>query len=183
MSDVIIYNTEDGLTKVELHQQDGTIWLTQLELAELFQTTKQNIAKHIKNVIADRELDEEAVVNYQLTTAGDGKDYQTTFYNLDMVLAIGYRVRSARGAEFRRFASTILKEYLLEGASLNRDLLEDNLSYFKKLQRKIRDIRTSELRYLIQYASTDDLSKECLFKGIDASYYYESHTKFRMEDL
>ncbi|MDR2976294.1 MAG: virulence RhuM family protein [Streptococcaceae bacterium] len=147
MNDVILYNTDDGLTKMELHARNGTVWLNQLELAELFQTTKQNIGKHIKNVIADGELDEGATVNYQFTVQNEGErqvERQVAYYNLDMILAVGYRVRSARGAEFRRFASTVLKEYLTEGAVLNREFLEDNLDYFKKLQKKIRDIRSSE---------------------------------------
>ena len=149
-ADIILYNTEDGRAKIELRLHDGTVWLTQLELAELFQTTKQNISKHIKTILGDGELDERVVVNYQLTTtkhgAIPGKTQTTTvaFYNLDMILAIGYRVRSARGAQFRRYASTVLKEYLIEGAALDTEKLTGDLTYFKKLQRRIRDIRSSE---------------------------------------
>lgn len=143
-NNIILYNTEDGESKIELHLQDGSVWLSQLEIAELFQTTKQNISKHIKAIIDDGELDQNSVVNYQLTTASDGKNYNTAFYNLDMILAIGYRVRSARGAEFRKFASTILKEYLISGFAINDDKVTQNLDYFKKLQARIRDIRTNE---------------------------------------
>lgn len=143
-NDIILYNTEDGQTKIELHLQDGTVWLSQLELAELFDTTKQNISKHIKAIFDDEELTQHSVVNYQLTTATDGKNYNTALYNLDMILAIGYRVRSVRGAQFRRYASTILKEYLISGFAINDDKVTQELDYFKKLQKRIRDIRTNE---------------------------------------
>lgn len=109
-NNIILYNTEDGESKIELHLQDGSVWLSQLEIAELFQTTKQNISKHIKAIIDDGELTEQATVNYQLTVQKEGNrdvSRNVAFYNLDMILAIGYRVRSARGAEFRRYASTI----------------------------------------------------------------------------
>jgi len=143
-NEIILYNTDDGQTKLELQVRGGTVWLSQLEIAELFQTTKQNVSKHIKAIFAEGELLDDAVVNYQLTTAADGKNYDTAFYNLDMILAIGYRVRSARGAQFRRYASTVLKEYLIEGAALDEEKLAGDLSYFKKLQQRIRDIRSSE---------------------------------------
>ncbi len=102
---IIIYNTEDGKAKINLHLQDGTIWLTQLEIAELFQTTKQNVSKHIKAIFADGELIEERTVNYQLTVQKEGQrdvSRQVAFYNLDMILAIGYRVRSVRGMQFKK---------------------------------------------------------------------------------
>lgn len=149
-NDVILYNTEDGLTKLELHLTDGTVWLSQMEIAELFQTTRQNINKHINTIFSEGELDEKVVSNYQLHTTQHGaiegktQTRELVFYNLDMILAIGYRVRSARGAQFRRFASTVLKEYLIEGAALDTEKLTSDLSYFKKLQKRIRDIRSSE---------------------------------------
>lgn len=149
-SNIIFYNTEDGESKIELHLQDGTVWLSQLEIAELFQTTKQNVSKHIKAIFEDGELDEKVVVNYQLTTTQHGavvgktQTKKVRFYNLDMILAIGYRVRSARGAQFRRYASTVLKEYLITGAALNKEKLTGDLTYFKNLQKRIRDIRSSE---------------------------------------
>lgn len=94
MSEIILYTTDDGTTKVDLRLEDGTVWLSQQELAELFQTTKQNISLHLKNIFADDELSENSVVKDSLTTAADGKNYQTKLYNLDAILAIGYRVRS-----------------------------------------------------------------------------------------
>jgi hypothetical protein len=149
-SDIILYNTEDGQTKIELHLKNGTVWLSELELADLFQTTRQNINKHIREIFTSKELDEKVVSNYQLLTTQHGaiqgktQTKEVKFYNLDMILAIGYRVRSARGAQFRNYASTVLKEYLIEGAALDTDKLTGNLSYFKKLQKRIRDIRSSE---------------------------------------
>lgn len=146
-NDIILYNTEDGESKIELHLQDGTVWLSQLELAELFDTTKNNISLHIKNIFEDKELDKEATVKDYLTVQKEGsRDIQRriTLYNLDMILAIGYRVRSVRGAEFRRYASTILKEYLISGFVINDDKVTQDLDYFKKLQERIRDIRTNE---------------------------------------
>ncbi|MGO2243675.1 MAG: RhuM family protein [Pseudolactococcus laudensis] len=175
-NDIILYNTEDGQAKIELHLQDGTVWLSQLELAELFQTTKQNISKHIKAIISDGELEEEVVVNYQLMTTEHGaikgktQSHKVAFYNLDMILAIGYRVRSARGAQFRRYASTILKEYLITGAALDNDKLTSDLSYFKNLQKRIRDIRSSERLFYqqvldifatsVDYDGSSDVARE-----------------------
>jgi hypothetical protein len=149
-NNIILYNTDDGQTKIELHLIEGTVWLTQLEIAALFQTTKQNVSKHIKAILADGELDEKVVVKYQLTTTQHGavegktQSREVAFYNLDMILAIGYRVRSVRGAQFRRFASTVLKEYLTSGFVIDDDKVTQNLSYFKRLQKRIRDIRSSE---------------------------------------
>lgn len=152
MNEVIIYRTEDGQSAIELHLDNGTVWLNQQELAELFQTTKQNISKHIRAIFSDCELDEQVVVNYQLTTtqhgaiAGKTQSRQTAFYNLDMILALGYRVRSPRGVQFRQYASTVLKEYLVKGFAMDDHRLK-NLgggSYFKELLERIRDIRSSE---------------------------------------
>lgn len=116
-SEIIIYNTEDGLTQVQLQMEGGTVWLSQAEIANLFQTTKQNVSKHIKAIFEDGELREEATVNYQLTVQKEGErkvSREIAKYNLDMILAVGYRVRSIRGAEFRRYASTLLKENAIE---------------------------------------------------------------------
>jgi len=149
-NDIILYSTEDGKANIELHLQDGTVWLTELEIGELFQTSRQNINKHIKTILDDGELDEKVVSNHQLQTTQHGaiegktQTKEVKFYNLDMILAIGYRVRSARGAQFRRYASTVLKEYLITGAALDTEKLAENLTYFKNLQKRIRDIRTSE---------------------------------------
>lgn len=148
-NDVILYRTDDGKSAIELHLDNGTVWLTQQDLAELFATTKQNISKHIKAIFADGELTEEATVNYQLTVQTEGErqvQRQIAYYNLDMILAVGYRVRSPRGVQFRNYASTVLKEYLVKGFAMDDDRLK-NLgggSYFKELLARIRDIRSSE---------------------------------------
>jgi len=146
-NDIILYNTDDGQTKIELHLNNGTVWLSQLEIAELFQTTKNNISLHVKKIFEDNELDEASTVKDYLTVQKEGeRDVKRTItvYNLDMILAIGYRVRSARGAQFRRWASTVLKEYLIDGFAIDEEKVTQDLSYFKKLQKRIRDIRSSE---------------------------------------
>ncbi len=146
MSEVILYTTDDGRTRIDLQLEDGTVWLSQLQIAELFQATKQNISLHLKNIFEDGELIPDSVVKESLTTAADGKAYRTKLYNLDAILAVGYRVRSPRGVQFRRYASTVLKEYLEKGFALNDERLK-NLgggNYWKELLGRIRDIRSSE---------------------------------------
>ena len=149
---IIIYNTEDGKAKINLKYEDGTVWLSQNEIAELFQTSKQNISKHIKNIFEDGELDKEVVVNYKLTTSQHGamtdktQDNLVSYYSLEMILAIGYRVRSVRGVQFRKYATTVLKEYIVKGFALDDDRLKTGGggNYFKELLQRIRDIRSSE---------------------------------------
>ena len=148
-NDIIIYNTEDGKAKINLQYEDGTVWLSQLEIAELFQTTKQNVSKHIKAIFLEGELEERATVNYKLTVQKEGNrkiSRQLAYYNLDMIMAIGYRVRSIRGIQFRNYASNVLKEYLIKGFAMDDERLK-NLgggNYFKELLERIRDIRSSE---------------------------------------
>lgn len=147
--EVILYRTDDGLVQVQLRALNGTAWLTQLEIATLFQTTKQNVSLHTRNILSEGELDAEAVVKQSLTTASDGKSYNTALYSLDMILAIGYRVRSPRGTQFRQWATTRLKEYLVKGFVLDEQRLKDPgpFDYFDELLEKIRDIRASEKRF------------------------------------
>lgn len=150
MSQFILYTSEDGKSQIQLRAEAGTVWLSQLEMAGLFQTSKQNIAKHLKAIFADGELSEEAVVNFWLTTAADGKRYQTQHYSLDAILAVGYRVRSPRGVQFRRWASTVLKEYLLKGFAIDDERLKNpdgRPDYFDEMLERIRDIRASEKRF------------------------------------
>ena len=148
-NDIIIYNTEDGRAKINLKYEDGTVWLNQNEIAELFQTSKQNISKHIKSIFQDNELEESPTINYKLTVQKEGnRDIrrQVAYYSLDMILTIGYRVRSVRGVQFRNYATTILKEYLIKGFAMDDERLK-NLgggNYFKELLDRIRDIRSSE---------------------------------------
>jgi hypothetical protein len=168
MSEVILYSTEDGRSRIRLRADAQTVWLTQLEMAELFDATKQNISLHLKNLFQDRELDAAAVVKDSLTTAADGKRYRTQLYNLDAILAVGYRVRSPRGAQFRRWASTVLKEFLLKGFAMDDERLKNpdgRPDYFDEMLARIRDIRASEKRFYqkvrdlfalsIDYDSTD----------------------------
>ncbi len=150
MSELILYTTEDGRSQIRLRADQQTVWLTQLEMAELFDATKQNISLHLKNVFKEGELIEESVVKESLTTAADGKRYRTQLYNLDAILAVGYRVRSPRGVQFRRWASTVLKEYLLKGFVLDDERLKNpdgRPDHFDEMLARIRDIRASEKRF------------------------------------
>lgn len=150
MNDLILYTTEDGRSQIKLRAKDETVWLTQLEMAELFDATKQNISLHLKNIFEDGELDADSVVKESLTTAADGKRYQTLLYNLDAILAVGYRVRSPRGVQFRRWASTVLKEFLTKGFVMDDERLKNpdgRPDYFDEMLARIRDIRASEKRF------------------------------------
>ncbi len=145
---IIIYNTEDGKAKINLKYEDGTVWLSQNEIAELFQTSKQNISKHIKAILEDGEVDR-STVNSKLTVQNEGNrevEREIAYYSLEMILAIGYRVRSVRGVQFRKYATTVLKEYIVKGFALDDDRLKNNGGgdYFKELLQRIRDIRSSE---------------------------------------
>lgn len=150
MNDLILYTTEDGKSQIRLRADLGSVWLTQLEMAELFDATKQNISLHLKNIIEDGELDAQAVVKESLTTASDAKKYRMQLYNLDAILAVGYRVRSPRGVQFRRWASTVLKEYLVKGFVMDDERLKNpdgRPDYFDEMLARIRDIRASEKRF------------------------------------
>lgn len=150
MSELILYTTEDGRSQIKLRADQQTVWLTQLEMAELFAATKQSISLHLRNVFNDGELTEDSVVKDSLTTAADGKRYRTQLYNLDAILAVGYRVRSPRGVQFRRWASTVLKEYLLKGFAMDDERLKNpdgRPDYFDEMLARIRDIRASEKRF------------------------------------
>ena len=150
MTALILYTTEDGRSQIKLRAHDQTVWLTQLEIAELFDATKQNISLHLKHLFEDGELAADSVVKDSLTTAADGKNYQVAHYNLDAILAVGYRVRSKRGVQFRRWASTILKEYLAKGFVMDDERLKNpdgRPDYFDEMLARIRDIRASEKRF------------------------------------
>ncbi|MDD5144301.1 virulence RhuM family protein [Methanoregula sp.] len=150
-SQILFYQSEDGKSRIEVRLDEGTVWLSQALIAELYQTTKQNISLHIRNILDERELDENSVVKDYLTTAADGKNYRTLYYNLDMILAIGYRVRSHRGTQFRRWATERLREYLIKGFVMDDVRLKEGRSigadYFDELLERIRDIRASEKRF------------------------------------
>ncbi|WP_332024911.1 virulence RhuM family protein [Kaistella sp.] len=149
-SNIIIYNTQDGQTAVSLYAKDGSVWMNQNQLAELFSTSKQNISLHVINILEDKELSEKSVVKDYLTTAADGKNYKVTFYSLDMILAIGFRVRSKRGTQFRQWANRNLKEYMVKGFVMDDERLknpEGRPDYFEELLARIRDVRASEKRF------------------------------------
>lgn len=189
MNDIIIYTTDDGVAKIDLRLENGTVWLSQLQIAELFQTTKQNINKHIQAIYDDGELDKNATVNQQLTVQKEGNrevSRMVALYNLDMILAVGYRVRSVRGVQFRRYASTVLKEYLEKGFALNDERLKSlgGGSYWKELLDRIRDIRSSEkvmYRQVLELYATatdyDPKSEDSLqfFKIVQNKLHYAAH--------
>lgn len=150
MDDLIIYNTDDGEANVSLLAKDGTVWCTQAQMAELFNVQKAAISKHLKNLFEDGEVDKNSVVSILETTAADGKKYKVAFYSLDTILAVGFRVRSPRGTQFRRWANSTLKEYLQKGFVLDSERLKNpdgRPDYFDELLAKIRDIRASEKRF------------------------------------
>ncbi len=148
--DIIIYNTADGKASVALYAKDGNAWMNQNQLAELFDTSKQNISLHIENILKDNELEQNSVVKDYLTTASDNKNYRVTFYSLDMILAIGYRVRSKRGTQFRVWATNNLKEYMVKGFLMDDERLKNpdgRPDYFDELLKRIRYVRASEKRF------------------------------------
>ena len=149
-SNIIIYNTDDGKVKVVLYAKDGNIWMNQNQMAELFATSIPNISMHISNILKDGELQQNSVIKEYLTTAADGKNYNVTFYSLEMILAIGFRVRSKRGTQFRIWANRNLKEYMVKGFLIDDDRLKNpdgRPDYFDELLERIRDIRASEKRF------------------------------------
>ncbi len=148
-TEFILYTTEDGAVAIRLRVADETVWLTQAEIAELFGTTKQNVSLHLKNIFTEGELDENSVVKESLTTAADGKNYQTYLYNLDAILAVGYRVKGPRGTQFRQWATTRLREFLIKGFVMDDERLKEpgGWDYFDELLARIRRIRASEKRF------------------------------------
>lgn len=154
--EMIIYQTEDGLAQINLTAIEGTVWLTQEEIADLFDKGRSTVTEHIQNILSDEELTEASVCRNFRRTAKDGKDYNVLHYNLDMILAVGFRVRSPRAVQFRRWANTILKEYLVKGFAMDDERLKqaDQWDYFDEWLARIRDIRASEKRF---YQKVKDL--------------------------
>lgn len=150
MADIIIYNTADGKAEIKLYADNGTVWLTQAQIVDLFNSSKSSISEHIKNIFSEDELDENSVVRKIRTTAADGKNYLVSYYSLDVILAVGFRVRSPRGTQFRQWANNTLKEYLQKGFILDKDRLKNpdgRPDYFDELLEQIRDICASEKRF------------------------------------
>ena len=147
---IIIYKSDDGKVKISLFAKDGSVWLNQNQLADLFDTSVPNISMHISNILKDNELSPNSVIKNYLTTACDGKNYEVTFYSLDMILAIGFRVRSKRGVQFRQWANQYLKEFMVKGFVMDDERLKNpdgRPDYFDELLARIRDIRASEKRF------------------------------------
>ena len=185
-SEMLIYTTEDGLTKIETTFDGDTVWLSIDQMAELFQRDKSTISRHIKNIFTEGELKREAVVANFATTAADGKTYQVDYYNLDVIISVGYRVKSQRGVQFRIWATGILKEYMRKGFALDDERLK-NLGgggYFKELLERIRDIRASEKVFYRQvleiYATSIDYDPKAeisiqFFKKVQNKIHYAIH--------
>jgi hypothetical protein len=150
MTDLILYTTEDGRSQIKLRAKDQTVWLTQREMSQLFDVSTDNVGLHLKNIFEDGELEANSVTEESSVTAADGKNYLTKLYDLDAILAVGYRVRSPRGVQFRRWASTVLKEYLIKGFVMDDERLKNpdgRPDYFDEMLERIRDIRASEKRF------------------------------------
>lgn len=145
-SEVIIYQSEDGETRIDVKFVGETVWLSQQQLCELYKSSKANVSEHIKHIFEDGELDEESVVRKSRTTAADGKSYNVTYYNLDMIISLGYRIRSVIATHFRRWATERLKEYIIKGFTMDDERLKGNGggAYWHELLERIRDIRSSE---------------------------------------
>lgn len=185
-SNIIIYTTQDGLTKIETTFDEDTVWLSIDQMAELFQRDKSTISRHIKNIFSEGELVKESVVANFATTASDGKTYQVDYYNLDVIISVGYRVKSKRGTQFRIWATNILKEYMRKGFALDDERLK-NLGgggYFKELLERIRDIRASEKVFYRQvleiYATSIDYDPKAeisilFFKKVQNKIHYAIH--------
>ena len=183
---VIIYTANDGRTKIDVKLEEETLWLTQAQMCELYQTSKSNVSEHIKHIFEDGELNEEAVVRKFRTTATDGKEYLVSHYNLDMIIALGYRVRSIIATRFRQWATERLKEYIVKGFTLDDDRLKKlgGGSYWKELLERIRDIRATEkvlYRQILEiYATSIDydpraqVSQE-FFKKVQNKIHYAIH--------
>ena len=189
---IIIYTDGSGLTRIDVKLEEDTLWLTQAQMCELYQTSKSNVSEHIKHIFEEGELQETAVVRKFRTTAADGKSYLTTFYNLDMIIALGYRVRSIIATRFRQWATERLKEYIVKGFSLDDERLKKlgGGGYWKELLERIRDIRATEkvlYRQVLEiYATSIDydpratVSQE-FFKKVQNKIHYAIHGRTAAE--
>lgn len=163
-AEIILYQSEGANVPVQVRYMNETLWMPQREIADLFGTSKQTISYHMRNIFGDGELDKESVVKEILTTASDGKNYRVMFYNLDAIIAVGYRVNSMQATRFRQWATATLKEYIVKGFVLNDDMLKNGApfgkDYFDELLVRIRDIRASERRV---YQKITDIFQECTY--------------------
>lgn len=182
----LLYQTPDGNSQIEVKLQNDTVWLSLDQMAELFQRNKSTISRHVKNVLEDGELEEKSVVAFFATTAADSKTYSVAYYNLDMIISVGYRVHSYRGVQFRIWATKVLKEYIVKGFAMNDDLLKraGGGNYFDELLARIRDIRSSEKvfyrKVLEIYALSIDYDPRVemtqkFFKTVQNKMHYSVH--------
>lgn len=185
-TEIIMYQTEDGLTKIDVQMSDETVWLTREQMADLFQRDRSVIGKHIKNIFDEGELRKESVWAKFAHTAEDGKVYQVDYYNLDVIISVGYRVKSLRGTQFRIWANSVLKEYLIKGFAMNDELLKKagGGNYFDELLERIRDIRSSEKvfwrKVLDIYATSMDYDPRMeasvlFFKTVQNKMHWAAH--------
>lgn len=188
-NEIIIYQTQDGQTKIDVRLENETVWLTQNQMAELFQTTKQNVSLHIKNIFEEGELSENSTVKDYLTVQQEGNrkvSRNISHYNLDVIISVGYRVKSLRGTQFRIWATQVLKEYMKKGFALNDDLLKQagGGGYWKELLERIRDIRASEKVFYRQildiYATSTDYNPNAeetklFFKVVQNKMHFAAH--------
>ncbi len=185
-SDLLIYQSEDGVTRIETRLEGETVWLTQAQLCELFQKSKATISEHIKHIFEEGELEEISVVRKFRTTATDGKNYEMTYYNLDVIISVGYRVKSHQGTKFRQWATARLREYIVKGFTMNDELLKQagGGNYFDELLVRIRDIRSSEKvfwrKVLDIYATSIDYDPKTevsqhFFKTVQNKMHFAAH--------
>ena len=192
-SQILLYQTEDGQTKIDVRLEEETVWLNQKQIVELFHTTKQNISLHINNIFKEGELDEISVVKDYLTTALDGKNYYTKYYNLDVIISVGYRVKSPQGTKFRQWATKRIHEYIVKGFTMDDNRLKQEGArsrYFEELLQRIRDIRSSERNFYqkvtdiyassIDYKKDDELTKE-FFATVQNKMHFAVHGKTAAE--
>ncbi len=178
-SQILLYTAKDGRQKIEVKLENETVWLNQGQMAQLFQTTKQNISLHLKNVFKEGELETNSVVKQYLTTATDGKHYPTKFYNLDVIISVGYRVNSYRGTQFRIWATQQLREYLIKGFVINDERLSEGkiigrISYFDELLERVRAIRASEKNLYQKVKDIFTTSIDYSSKTEDARNFYST---------
>lgn len=185
-NNIIMYTSKDGNVKVDVNLKNDDIWMSQDTMASLYGTTKNNISMHLKNIFEEGELEKNSVVKKFLTTANDGKKYNVLHYNLDAIIAVGYRINSKKATEFRIWATKVLKEYMIKGFVLNDEKLKNNgeSPYFEELLARIRDIRSSEKVFwrkvldihatAIDYDPKDKISIE-FFKTVQNKMHYATH--------
>ena len=184
--EIVIYQTDDGLTHLDVKISDETVWLTQQQMVELFQSSKANVSEHIKNIFSEGELQEEAVVRKFRTTAADGKKYDVMHYNLDMIISLGYRIKSVTATRFRQWATARLKDYMIKVFAMDDDRLKElgGGNYWKELLDRIRDIRSSEKvlyrQVLDLYATSQDYDPKSaesisFFKIVQNKLHFATH--------